>query len=175
VIVPLGPDQDVCVYNSLGSNNFVLDVNGWFGDGSETSQGASFYAAPGLRICDTRSAATTGYTTECSGDTVGSGQVLPIQVAGVDGIPAAGGSSPPVAIIANVTAVNGTSFTYFTLYPADSPSTPNASDLNVDAQQNTPNLTIVQLAQTGAHVGAVDLYNSLGTINAILDVAGWFQ
>jgi hypothetical protein len=63
---------------------------------------------------------------------------LPIQVAGVDGIPAAGGSSAPVAGIANVTAVSGTSFTYFTLYPADSPSTPNASDLNVDAQQNTP-------------------------------------
>jgi hypothetical protein len=175
VIVPLGPDQDVCVYNSLGSINFVLDVNGWFGDGSETSQGASFYAVPGLRICDTRSAATSGYTTECSGDTVGSGQVLPIQVAGMDGIPAAGGSSPPVAVIANVTAVNGTFFTYFTLYPADSPSTPNASDLNVDAQQNTPNLTIVQLAQTGAHVGAVNLYNSLGSINAIVDVAGWFQ
>jgi hypothetical protein len=100
---------------------------------------------------------------------------LPIQVAGVDGIPAAGGSSSPVAVIADVTAVSGTSFTYFTLYPADSPSTPNASDLNVDAQQNTPNPTIVQLAQTGAHVGAVDLYNSLGSINAIVDVAGWFQ
>jgi hypothetical protein len=97
---------------------------------------------------------------------------LPIQVAGVDGIPAAGGSSSPVAVIADVTAVSGTSFT---LYPADSPSTPNASDLNLDAQQNTPNPTIVQLAQTGAHVGAVDLYNSLGSINAIVDVAGWFQ
>lgn len=92
---------------------------------------------------------------------------LPIQVAGVDGIPAAGGSSPPVAVIAHVTAVSGTSFTSSTLYPADSPYTPNTSDLNVDAQQNTPNLTIVQLAQTGAHVGAVDLYNSLGSINAI--------
>ena len=29
VIVPLGPEQDVCVYNSLGSINFILDVNGW--------------------------------------------------------------------------------------------------------------------------------------------------
>ena len=44
VIVPLGPDQDVCVYNSAGTVNFVLDVNGWFGNGSESTPGASFYA-----------------------------------------------------------------------------------------------------------------------------------
>jgi hypothetical protein len=79
-----------------------------------------------------------------------------------------------VAVIANVTAVSGTSFTYFTLYPSDV-SLPNASDLNVSAQENTPNLCIVQLATTGVHAGAVDLYNDLGDINAIVDVAGWFQ
>ena len=33
VIVPLGPEQDVCVYNSLGTINYILDINGWFGDG----------------------------------------------------------------------------------------------------------------------------------------------
>ena len=55
VIVPLGPDQDVCVFNSAGTINFVLDVNGWFGNGSESSPGASFYAVTPLRICDTRS------------------------------------------------------------------------------------------------------------------------
>ena len=54
VIVPLGPDQGVCVYNSLGTINFILDVNGWFGTGSESSQGAEFYAISPTRICDTR-------------------------------------------------------------------------------------------------------------------------
>jgi hypothetical protein len=63
---------------------------------------------------------------------------------------------------------------YFTLYPANV-SLPTASDLNVNANQNTPNLVIVQLATTGGNAGAVDLYNSLGTINAVVDVAGWFQ
>jgi hypothetical protein len=174
VIVPLGPDQGVCVYNSLGTINFILDVNGWFGTGSESSQGAEFYAISPTRICDTRSVASVGYSTECSGDTLGPGGTLRIPVAGVDGPPPAGGSSPPVAVIANVTAVSGSAFTYFTLYPANV-ALPNASDLNVSPQQNTPNLCIVQLASTGSSAGEMDLFNDLGSINAIVDVAGWFQ
>ena len=83
-----------------------------------------------------------------------------------------------MAMIANVTAVSGSSETYFTLYPADV-SLPNASDLNVNANQNTPNLVIVQLAITGDDEGAVDLFNDLfndlDSIYAVVDVAGWFQ
>ena len=127
-----------------------------------------------MRICDTRSTSVTGYGTECSGHTLGQGATLTIPVAGVDGLPAAGGSSPPVAVIANVTAVSGTANTYFTLYPADV-AQPNASDLNVNPGQITPNLVVVQLATTGGHAGDVDLFNAAGSINAILDVAGWFQ
>ncbi len=174
VIVPLGPDRDVCVYNNLGSINFILDINGWFGNGSESAPGAHFYAVAPTRVCDTRSVASVGYTTECSGTSLGPGGTRIIPVAGADGFPTPGGSSPPLAVIANVTAVSGSSETYFTLYPANV-SLPTASDLNVNANQNTPNLVIVQLATTGGNAGAVDLYNSLGTINAVVDVAGWFQ
>jgi hypothetical protein len=95
-------------------------------------------------------------------------------VAGVDGLPAAGGSSPPVAVIANVTAVFGTAYTFFTLYPSDV-SLPNASDLNVGSGENTPNLSIVKLATTGASAGDLNLFNDKGSINAIVDVEGWFQ
>lgn len=31
------------------------------------------------------------------------------------------------------------------------------------------------VAQTGASAGDVSLYNAVGTINALLDLAGWFQ
>jgi hypothetical protein len=167
-MVPLGPDQDVCIYNSQGSINFIIDVNGWFGNGEESTHGASFYAISPLRLCDTRSAGSVGYTTECSGKTLGSDDTLTIPVAGVDGLPAVGASPPPVAVIANVTAVNGTASTFFTLYPA-SGSPPVASDLNVAGAQNRANLVIV-----GLSAGDVDLYNDLGTINAIVDVEGWF-
>jgi hypothetical protein len=174
VIVPLGPDQDVCVYNSAGTINFILDVNGWFGSGSESSPGAYFYATAPTRVCDTRPIAVTGYSTECTGQTLGQSGTLTIPVAGVDELPPAGGSSPPLALIANVTAVSGTASTYFTLYPSNV-TQPTASDLNVGPGQNTPNLVIVQLATTGGQAGAVNLYNAAGSINAIVDVAGWFQ
>ncbi len=172
VIVPLGPEQDVCVYNNQGAINFILDVNGWFGNGSESTPGASYYAISPLRLCDTRGG--IGYTTECTGDTLGAGATLTIPVAGVDGLPAAGGSTPPVAVIANVTAVFGTAYTFFTLYPADV-ALPNASDLNVGSGVNTPNLSIVALATTGGSAGDLDLFNDKGSINAIVDIEGWFQ
>ncbi|MGD1033729.1 MAG: glycoside hydrolase domain-containing protein [Candidatus Dormibacteria bacterium] len=170
VIVPLGPEQDVCVYNSLGTINFILDINGWFGDGSERTPGALFYAVSPLRICDTRPVGEVGYSTECTNQILTPGDTLTVPVAGVDGLPPATGSSPPVAVIANVTAVNGTSGTIFTLYPAGV-SRPLASDLNINASQNVANLGIVQLSSSGAF----DLYNDLGTINAVVDIAGWFE
>jgi len=167
VIVPLGPatngghDTDVCVYNSLGSIDFLLDANGWFG-ASGAAAGTDFQVIGPSRICDTRA----GMGTACSGDSLTPGGVLPVQVTGMGGVP----SSGPVAVVANLTAVSGTSMTYFTLYPAGG-TTPNASDLNVDAQQNLPNLAITELGSGGT----LDLYNSLGTIDAVLDVEGWFQ
>ena len=179
VIVPLGSAQDVCVYNNLGTIDIVLDVNGWFGTGAETSQGAYFHAVSPLRICDTRSAVATGYSTECSGSSadnlIGPGQNLPVAVAGVDGLPGATGSlAQPVAVIANITAVSGTAPTFLTAYPADV-SLPTASDLNVGTGQVTPNMVIVQLASGGSDAGAFDLYNHTGSIDAVVDVEGWFE
>jgi hypothetical protein len=39
-----------------------------------------------------------------------------------------------------------------------------------------PNLVVVQLdPNAGAADGDVDLYNAAGTVNAVIDVEGWFQ
>ncbi len=173
VITRLGPNADVCVYNMQGSINAILDVNGWFGTGAETLAGAHFYAIAPTRICDTR-IASLGFATECSGNPLGPGQSMTVQVSGVDGLPASGGSSPPVAVLANLTAVSGTSPTFLTAYP-DGDALPLASDVNAWTGQVIPNLTIVQLATSGSHPGAFDLYNLYGTINAVVDVQGWFE
>ena len=85
----------------------MLDINGWFENGSESAPGAYFYAAPPTRICDTRSAAAVGYTTECTGSSLGAGATLADPVGDVNSIPATGGDTPLVAMIANVTAVCG--------------------------------------------------------------------
>jgi hypothetical protein len=79
-----------------------------------------------------------------------------------------------VAIIANLTAVVGSQATYLTIYPADVSPKPNASDVNLSPGIAVPNLVVVGLA-TGAHLGDVNLFNAMGSINAVLDVDGWFQ
>ncbi len=76
--------------------------------------------------------------------------------------------------MANLTGVSGTAATYFTLYPSDAPR-PGTSDLNPSANDVIANLAIVRIATTGGLTGDVSLYNAAGSINAILDVAGWFQ
>ena len=170
VISTLGPHQDICVYNSLGSINFVIDLNGWFGNGQESTAGALFYSVPPTRICDTR----LGSGDECDGDTLTKGDVKPIPVAGVIVVPADGGSTAPVAVVANLTGVAGTASTVFTIFPSSS-AQPRASDLNPSAGEVIANLAVVGIATTSPDIGDVSLYNALGNIDAILDVAGWFQ
>jgi len=93
-----------------------------------------------------------------------------VAVAGVEGIPGSG----PVAIIATLTAAAGTQPTYLTVYPADVGPKPNASDLNLNPGMALSNLVVVGPA-SGAHPGDLNLFNAMGSINAVLDVDGWFQ
>jgi hypothetical protein len=170
VISQLGPHNDICVYNAVGSANFIIDVNGWFGTGSEATAGALFYSVAPTRICDTRS----GSGTECAGKPLSKAFTEFIPVAGVIVVPAKGASTPPIAVVANLTGVSGTASTFFTLYPSDL-SRPGTSDLNPSASDVIANLAIVRIATTGGLLGDVSLYNAAGSINALLDVAGWFQ
>ena len=176
VISALGTRQDVCVYNAVGSIDFIIDVNGWFGDGTEAGTvppGAFFYSLPPARICDTRSAAN-GSGTNCQHQPLGPKSLRVVQVAGEGLVPNAGGANPPLAVVANLTGVAGTAATVFTLVP-DGGHRPVASDLNPRAGDVVANLAFVEIATSGSDPGAVDLYNDVGTINAILDIAGWFQ
>ncbi len=160
-----GPSTDVCVYNSMGSIDFALDATGWFGSAS-APLGTQFQAIGPTRVCDTRA----GSGTPCAGRTLTTGATLLVAVAGVAGVP----NNGPVAIIGNLTAIAlGSAGTYLTAYPADVSPRPNASDLNVESSV-LPNLVAVGLSQ-GGPAGDVRLFNSTGTVDALLDVEGWFQ
>jgi YVTN family beta-propeller protein len=176
VISALGPHQDVCVYNAVGRIDLIIDINGWFGDGTEgitSPRGALFYSIPPARICDTRPT-KNGSIANCENQALGPNSSLAIQVAGKSLVPVTGGANPPVAVVANLTAVAGTATTFWTLFPADA-TQPLSSDLNPRARDVVANLAFVGIATTGSASGNVFLYNAAGTINAILDVAGWFQ
>jgi uncharacterized protein YvpB len=160
-----GPTTDVCVLNSVGSVDFILDATGWFGSGS-APLGTQFQAIGPTRVCDTRA----GSGTPCAGQTLTSDSTLLVAVAGVAGVP----NNGPIAIVGNLTALSlGAAPTYLTAYPANVSPRPNASDLNV-VSSVLPNLVAVGLSQTSPG-GDVRLFNAVGSVNALLDVEGWFQ
>jgi hypothetical protein len=170
VISQLGSHQDICVFNAAGSINVIVDVSGWFSSNTGPV-GAYFYSVPPTRICDTRVGSAS-----CAKQALVTGTNDVIGVAGVTSvIPADFEPTPPVAIVANLTGVAGTAPTFFTLYPSDA-AKPEASDLNPGAKQVIANLAISGISTTlSTNLGDVTLFNAVGTINAILDVAGWFQ
>jgi hypothetical protein len=173
---PSGPGTSVCVYNSAGTINVILDANGWYGGASATSTppGYQYQALAPTRICDTRVGSAS-----CTKGAIGASLSRLIGVDGHGLVPAVGASTVAVAVIANLTAIAPTQSTYLTIYPSD-PGTlqipPLASDLNLSAGETLPNLAVVQLdTTTGAHNGDVSLFNSVGSVNAIVDIEGWFQ
>jgi hypothetical protein len=151
VIVPIGTGGQVTFFNFAGLTDLVVDVNGYFTDAS--AAGKRFTPINPTRLVDTRS----------SGQTLGSGGTLTVQVGGAAGVP----SMAPAAIL-NVTATNPTAAGFLTVYPAD--PRPTASDLNFVAGQTIPNLVVATLSPSGA----VIVYNSLGTTDVVVDVVGWF-
>jgi len=179
-MVALGPgtsgiatDDAICVYNALGVINVVIDANGWYGSSTAPEPGYQFQALPPTRICDTRLS-----TTSClPKGAIGANLSHKIPVAGDQDIPAFGSPTTVVAVIANLTAIAPTAKTVLILYPANLPHAPNASDLNVEAGIVLPNLAVVQLDTLAAdpHDGEVSLYNSAGSVNAVIDIEGWFQ
>ena len=118
----------------------MIDVNGWFGRSSAPA-GAFFYSVPPTRICDTR----VDSGDECDSDTLTGGDIQQIGVAGVLVVPAEGGATQPIAVVANLTGIAGSAATVFTLYPSDE-SRPQASDLNPTAGEVIANLAVVALA-----------------------------
>jgi hypothetical protein len=168
-----GPNDALCAYNPAGTINVLIDANGWYGSSTApaTPVGYQYQAVAPTRICDTRVT-----TTSCSQGAIGPASSRLTPVAGDADIPAAGSATTVVAIVANLTAVVPTAATYLTLYPANLSNSPQASDLNVNAGVTLPNLAVVQLdTMVGANVGKVYLYNGAGSVNAIIDIEGWFQ
>jgi IPT/TIG domain len=171
---PGGPADALCVFNAAGTINVIVDANGWFGSATATASpiGYQFQPVVPTRICDTRVLSMS-----CTAGDIGPGGKRLITVAGHAGVPAFGTATKVVAIIANLTAVAPSIRTYLTLYPAQLLSPSGVSDVNLEAGAVVPNLSLVELdtIPADAHDGDVDLYNGAGSVNAIIDLVGWFQ
>jgi DNA-binding beta-propeller fold protein YncE len=174
VIVPVpagcaAPHCTVTIANSAGSVNVVVDIDGWFTDSTGSQTGALFSGVTPSRLCDTR----VGNSNDpgCSESAIPAGGVLNIQVAGKAGIPSMSSSSPPVALVVNVTAVQATTGTYVTVYSSDLGTQPEASDLSVSVGQADTNLVLVQVGSDGT----INLYNAAGSVELVVDVLGYYS
>src|SRR5712691_9844639 len=161
VSVGLSSGGDVTIFNSLGSADAVVDLQGYFAAPSGGSTAGQFTPVAPARITDTRA----GSGQPNAGSTLAAGTTLPVQVTGLGGIPSTGVS----AVVLNVTAVNQPSSGYFTVFPKGQ-AQPLASNLNWTAHMTVPNRVIVPIG-TG---GQVSVFNTLGSADAIVDVNGYF-
>jgi hypothetical protein len=165
VVVKLGSNGQVAILNGFGSTNVVVDVNGWFTDGSNPlATGGTFTGVTPTRILDTR-VGTGGFHAP-----LGAGQSLALQVAGYGGVPTMADQVAPTAAVLNVTVTGTTSGSYLTVYPNGS-ALPLASDLNWPAGATVPNLVVVKLGPDGK----IAILNGFGSTDVIVDVVGWYN
>jgi hypothetical protein len=156
VVVKVGTDGKVNLYNYAGSAHVIADVAGWYGGGD----GAKYSALTPARILDTR----TGNGAPAA--KLGAGSAMTLQVTGRGGVPATGVS----AVVLNVTVTDTSSGGWLAAWPAGE-SLPLASNLNYGAGQTVANLVMVKVGAGGA----VNLYSSGGPLNVIADVAGYYS
>ena len=166
VIVPVGQNGRVTIYNDQGQVDVVADVAGWFTDSLRNPPGSAVFSglAP-ARIADTRPGSGQPY----AASTLHPGATIDVRVASAGGVPAIAAPSTPKAAVLNVTIVGGTASSYLTVYPANV-SRPLASDLNWQAGDVRPNLVIVKLSSDGY----VRIYNNAGDVDVVVDVVGWY-
>ncbi len=165
VVVKVGTNGQVSVFNFTGNTDVVVDVGGWFTDGSDaTATGGQFTGLTPARILDSR----IGQGAPAA---IGANVSITVQVAGQGPVPAMTATVPPKAVVLNVTVTNTTAASFLTVYPSDAANRPTASDLNWTAGLTVPNLVVVKLGADGK----VALYNLAGSTDVIADVVGWYN
>jgi hypothetical protein len=161
VQVPVGTNGQVSIFNPAGSVDAVVDVSGYFTDNSNAgATGSQFTPVTPVRISDTRP--NSGFPN--AGETLGARDTRVVQVAGASRVPASG----LTAAVMNVTATNTTASSFLTVWPFG--VLPASSDLNWVSGRTVANLTAVQLNP----FGQVQEFNAAGSMDAVVDVSGWY-
>jgi hypothetical protein len=150
-IVGIGTNGSVDFFNAFGTTDLVVDVMGWFSS-------AGFNPIQPNRIMDSRKGVGTFQAK------ISEGETRSLLVAGTPGIPA---NAPAVSL--NITVTAPTKESYLTVWPKGS-SKPVASSLNYAGGQTIANSVVVGVGADGY----IDLNNSFGSVDIIVDITGWF-
>ncbi|WP_441250427.1 PKD domain-containing protein [Kitasatospora sp. McL0602] len=156
VVVPVGPDGKVSLYNFNGSVDLVADIAGYYGLQVPTVGAGNFIGSvTPTRVLDTR--ATHG--------PLGGGDTIKVKVRGGAGL------LPDVAraVVLNLTATQPTQGGYVTAAPDGNP--PSSSSLNFAANQTIANQVTVPIDADGT----VTLYNHNGSVHLIADIQAFYS
>ena len=156
VTIGLGSDGQVSLTALQGQVDVILDVVGSYATATGTP-GGRFHATPAIRLLDTRA----GF-----GKPIQPGFATQLLVTGVGGIP----PSDVAAIAVNITVTDATDSGFITAWPSDV-KLPLASNVNFVAGVTVANLAIIRVPANGK----INLYNSAGITDLIVDVAGWYD
>ena len=155
VIVGIGTQGKVNLYNANGTIDLVADIVGYY---SPDNTGKQFFPITPVRALDTRNG-TGGFSAA-----VGQGASIDLTIRSANGIPVGA-----AAIVMNTTAVSPTASSYLTVWPTGV-SRPLASNLNYGVGDVIPNLVQVGIGSNGK----VSLYNNGGSVNLVADLTGYF-
>ena len=155
VIATVPADGEICFY-VFGGADILVDVNGWFADGSR------YTSVNPVRIMNTREGVNVAR--QPVDDTTVALDVDFVEFLGLG------------AIALNVTVTNTVAPAaggYVTVYPCDAPR-PEASTLNFRTGQTVANAVIVKVPRTGPHTGDV-CFHVYGRADVIVDATGFFM
>ena len=154
-----------------GAAHVLIDVFGWFSTNSYATSGARLIPVGPGRVFDSRH----------TGNPFGPREVQAVQIRGADSFSPAITDIVPdrgsvVGVLANITAVNGRTFstdTYVSVRPnmPSDGSEPRTSNLNVVRGQIKPNLVLVPVNAAGQ----ILLYNFAGDMDLIVDVVAYLE
>lgn len=171
--VQLSADGKLAIYNDAGYSDVFLDLAGYYG-GPAPPVGTGLYnALPApVRVLDTRPDQAIGGRTS----RLGPGDIYTLDVTQV----LHGGTSTPsgipstaTAVVLNLAEVVGTAYSYLAVWPAGT-AWPGNSNLNFPPNRVLANRVIVELG-TGGDAGKIQIKNSQGDTDVLVDVAGWFS
>ena len=162
VLARVGAGGRIRLYNYGYPLHMVADVAGWFDTGSSVTNtgGLGFFGVTPTRILDTRN----GIGGVAGANRFEAGNDRAIAIRGVAGIP-----SNAESVVINITAVGPTGTGYVTAYPSGS-SVPDASNLNLQRDQDRPNLAVVRIGADGS----IRLTAREAATHLLVDVQGYY-
>lgn len=155
VIVPVGANGEIEVYNHSGSVNVDVDVYGYY-TGSAGELGSAFTPLDPARLSDTRAG--------INGSAISAGSSESFNFLS-DDIPI-----PAVALAANVTVLAGPAPGFLTIYPTNESIPPVVGDINFSTGGLSQSFALAPL--NGA---ATEIFNSSASaVSIVIDAFGYF-